>query len=268
MSFKKIAGGVIRPEVRIARNVKLKEPLFFCFGLKGKTEEQLVAPYVLVESGAEVTIVAHCSFPHAEDALHSMEGIFEIGEGAIFKYNEHHYHGEKSGARVLPKLKVKIAQGGEFSSNFNLSKGSVGKVVIEVEAFLEKEAKILIESKVLGKNGKDDIQIIDKVYLNGEDSRAVIKMRAAAKDGGKVFMQGEMYARAAGAAGHVDCQEIVVGIGSTAKAVPIVEVSHEEARVTHEASVGKINQKELETLMTRGLDENQATEMIIEAMMK
>jgi len=45
-------------------------------------------------------------------------------------------------------------------------------------------------------------------------------------------------------------------------------VRNENARVTHEASVGKINQKELETLMTRGLSEDEATELIIEAMMR
>jgi Fe-S cluster assembly scaffold protein SufB len=96
----------------------------------------------------------------------------------------------------------------------------------------------------------------------------LIKMRAAAKNGGRVFMQGETYANAAGAMGHVDCQEIVSGEGSIAKAVPIVEVSNDQARVTHEASVGKINQKELETLMTRGLDDEEATDLIIEAMMR
>ncbi len=47
-----------------------------------------------------------------------------------------------------------------------------------------------------------------------------------------------------------------------------MEVSNDEARVTHEASVGKINQKELETLMTRGLDDEEATDLIIEAMMR
>jgi Fe-S cluster assembly scaffold protein SufB len=47
-----------------------------------------------------------------------------------------------------------------------------------------------------------------------------------------------------------------------------VEVTHDQARVTHEASVGKINQKELETLMTRGLNEEEATDLIVNALMK
>ncbi len=102
----------------------------------------------------------------------------------------------------------------------------------------------------------------------GENSRSLIKMRAAAKDGGRVFMQGETYAEGDNSQGHVDCQEIISGKGSVAQAVPIVKVSNDSARVTHEASVGKINQKELEALMTRGLSEDEAAELIIEAMMK
>jgi hypothetical protein len=92
-------------------------------------------------------------------------------------------------------------------------------------------------------------------------------MRAAAKNGGKVWMQGETFAKAPGAFGHIDCQEIVIGQNSSAKAIPIVEVTNDQARVTHEASVGKINQKELETLMTRGLTEDEATEVVIGALM-
>ena len=165
-------------------------------------------------------------------------------------------------------LKVFIDKSGYFKSNFVLSKGTVGKVKIEVETHLAENAKTEIETKVFGKNKFDSVEIIDRAYLTGKNSKSLIKMRAAAKNGGKVLMQGETFASAPGAVGHVDCQEIVVGKGSIARAVPIVEVDNDQARVTHEASVGKINQKELETLMTRGLDEDQATELIIEAIMR
>lgn len=254
--------------VTIEKNKKISEPLFFCFGLTGAKDEQHIVPRIVLEDGAEVKIVAHCSFPHATASSHKMEGEFVIGKNAKFFYEEHHYHGTRSGAMVMPKLFVDIKDGGRFESKFLLSKGTVGKVSIEVEAKLAKNAVIDIETKVLGRGKKDIVTIIDKVSLEGENSKSLIKMRAAAKDGGRVFMQGETYANAAGAIGHVDCQEIVAGENSVAKAVPIVEVSNDQARITHEASVGKINQKELETLMTRGLDEDEATDLIIEAMMR
>jgi hypothetical protein len=112
------------------------------------------------------------------------------------------------------------------------------------------------------------VEIQDKVYMKGENAKSLIKMRAAARNGGSVWMQGETYAEEKDCRGHVDCQEIVVGEGSRARAVPIVEVGNESARVTHEASVGKVNQKELETLMTRGLEEEKATDLIIDAIMR
>lgn len=258
----------VEAEVLIRKGAKIEEPLFFCFGILEKKQDQFIIPNITVEEGAEVEIIAHCSFPHAQEARHDMEAKFQVGKNAKFSYQEHHYHGKNSGAQVYPKLKFDMKEGSEFYSNFVLTQGTVGQTRIELEGDLGKRSKADIESKVLGKSKKDQVEIIDKINLKGAGSKGLIKMRAAAQNGGKVLMQGETYASAPDAFGHVDCQEIVVGKNSSARAVPIVEVSHDQARVTHEASVGKINQKELETLMTRGLDEEEATELIINSMMK
>jgi hypothetical protein len=80
-------------------------------------------------------------------------------------------------------------------------------------------------------------------------------------------MMGITEASAPGATGHVDCKEIVQGVGSRARAIPIVRVTDENARVTHEAAVGKVSQKELDTLMARGLTEEEAIDMIIKGML-
>jgi len=266
-SYEEIDQGV-RAKIIIKKNQKIKDPLFFCFGIKGKKQEQFIYPKIILEENSEVTIYSHCSFPHSQKNLHEMEGNFVVGKNAKFNYIENHYHGEKSGATVNPDLKVEIKEGGEFISDFSLTKGTVGKVEIKLEAFLGKNARTEIKTKVFGTNKKDEVKITDIIHLEGEGAKSLVTMRAAAKNGGKVWMQGETFANAPGAFGHIDCQEIVIGKNSVAKAVPIVKVTNDQARVTHEASVGKINQKELETLMTRGLDEDEATETIINAMMK
>ena len=258
----------IKVDLRIKKGFKIDQPIFLCFGFMDSHYEQMIVPKVTFEEGAEATVISHCTFPKAIDASHEMEANFEIGKNAKMNYTEYHYHGNDSGARVVPKLKVNVADGGEFLTSFNLSKGTIGKTSIEFEIHLAKNARTEVETKVLGRNEKDHIEIVDKVFLEGENSKSLIKMRAAAKDGGTVLMQGETYARAAGCIGHVDCQEILSGEGSVAKAIPIVEVSNDEARVTHEASVGKINQKELETLMTRGLNEDEASELIINSLLR
>ncbi len=258
----------VNVELKIKKGVKLIEPIFLCFGVMGSHDEQIIIPNVIFEEGAEADVVSHCTFPKAIEVSHEMEAQFKIGKNAKMNYTEYHYHGNESGVRVVPKLNVDIAEGGIFVTSFNLVKGTIGKTSIELEIHLAKNARTEIETKVLGKNEKDHIKIIDKVYLEGENSKSLIKMRAAAKNGGTVLMQGETYAKASGCIGHVDCQEILFGEGSVARAVPIVEVSNDDARVTHEASVGKINQKELETLMTRGLDEDEASELIVNSLLQ
>jgi uncharacterized protein len=64
----------------------------------------------------------------------------------------------------------------------------------------------------------------------------------------------------------VDCLEIVRG-QATASAVPEVKVSHPEAKVTHEAAIGSVDQRQLEALMARGLTPDDAIERIVLGML-
>jgi Fe-S cluster assembly scaffold protein SufB len=64
----------------------------------------------------------------------------------------------------------------------------------------------------------------------------------------------------------MDCAEIVRG-AAVAENVPTVIVRNDQAHVTHEAAIGTVNKKELETLMARGLDEDTAVDVIIREML-
>jgi len=267
MELKELANG-IKATVVVSKGAKIGAPQFFCIGFLGKKGDQFIMPQIEVKDDAEFHLLTHCSFPKAHDVKHKMEGFFRVGKNAKFFYQEYHYHGGHSGAKVDSKLKTEIDEGGYYRNDFNLTKGTVGEVSIDLEAVLIKNARAELDVKVLGKSKNDKINILERVYLNGENSKGIIKMRAAAKNGGQVLMQGETYARSAGCQGHIDCQEIVIGKNSIARAVPIVEVNNDQARVTHEASVGKINQKELEALMAKGLNEEEATDLIVGAMLR
>jgi Fe-S cluster assembly scaffold protein SufB len=84
----------------------------------------------------------------------------------------------------------------------------------------------------------------------------------AVEDTARAHIVGATYGNAEGARGHVDCLEIVRG-NARASAVPEVEVSHPQAKVTHEAAIGAVDQRQLEALMARGLDPEAAVDRII-----
>lgn len=65
----------------------------------------------------------------------------------------------------------------------------------------------------------------------------------------------------------MDCAEIIQG-NVQAKAIPIVNVTNEFAKVTHEAAIGRIDKKQVETLMSRGLEEEEAIDIVVSGMLK
>lgn len=108
---------------------------------------------------------------------------------------------------------------------------------------------------------------METAKLFGEGAKGLIKSRIAVREKAKSEVISELEASAPGARGHVDCTEIVQG-KAKAKAVPLVSVLHEKAQVTHEAAIGRVNQKELETLMAHGLREEEAVDVIIGGLLK
>jgi Fe-S cluster assembly scaffold protein SufB len=52
-----------------------------------------------------------------------------------------------------------------------------------------------------------------------------------------------------------------------ARAIPVVEVRHPKAHVTHEAAIGSVDSKQLQTLMSRGLSEDAAVDLIVQGLL-
>jgi hypothetical protein len=112
----------------------------------------------------------------------------------------------------------------------------------------------------------DLIKIREAAHLNGKSARGILDSKIAIKDQAEAEIYNELTADAAEAMGHVDCTEIIKD-QAIARAIPIVDVRHPEAKVTHEAAIGSVDSTQLQTLMARGLDEEEASEVIIQGLL-
>ena len=266
---KQIKSGV-KVYVEVEKGRKIKEPIFLCFEILSPKGKQIVFPEIILRQNSRANILANCIFPEAENILHQMKAKIILEKNARLDYLENHYHGENYGANVQTGFKVQMAENSFFENKFSLIEGSVGKLNINLDLSLEDKAFSQIFTKVIGRGRQDKVEIIDNVFLKGKESRSVLRMKGVAVNGGNFIFKGNMTAgeQASRATGHIDCQEIVVGRNSKAVSIPMISVVNPEARITHEASVGKINQKELETLMSRGLSEKEAIDFIIRGRIK
>ncbi len=256
----------ISAKVTVKEGVKIKNPVHLCFGVLHNKGTQRIKMDVELKKNSCANFIAHCIFPKAEKVKHIMDAVVEIGEGAEMRYSETHYHGLYGGIEVVPKAVVKVGKNGRYFTDFTLTTGRVGKLDIDYSVEAGENAVTELTARVFG-HANDDIKIKEKVILAGDNSRGLIKTRVALEDEAEAEVTGITEGNAAGARGHVDCMEIVKD-SAVAKAIPIVTVTNQLAKVTHEAAIGSVDKRQMETLMAHGLTPEEAVDVIVKGILK
>lgn len=256
----------INAKVTVREGIKIKNPVHLCFGILHKKGSQKIKMDVTLEKNSSAHFIAHCIFPNAEKVRHIMDAVVEIGEGAEMRYSETHYHGLYGGIEVVPKSVVRIGKNGRYFADFTLIDGRVGTLAIDYSVEAGENAVTELTARVFG-HANDDINIKEKVVLTGKNSRGIIKSRIAIEDEARAEVTGITEGNAEGARGHVDCMEIVKD-NAVASAVPIVKVTNPLAKVTHEAAIGSVDKRQIETLMAHGLTPEEAVDIIVKGILK
>jgi Fe-S cluster assembly scaffold protein SufB len=256
----------VKAHITVAPGAKIERTVHLCFGmLPAEGRQEIIATYDIGD-GAQVEFLAHCTFPNAIKLQHVMDAAIHVGAGATMAYTEAHYHGQTGGIEVVPKARVTVGAGGRFTTTFGLVHGRVGRLEFDYDVTVAERGLAEMVTKVYGQ-GDDAISVREVLHLDGADARGLTKTRVAVRDTASSQVLTTAEGNAPGALGHMDCTEIVRG-QAEARNVPVVVVRDDRARVTHEAAIGTVNKKELETLMARGLDEETAVDTIIRGMLR
>jgi Fe-S cluster assembly scaffold protein SufB len=256
----------IEMHITIAEGVHVAYPIHTCVGLMAAQGTQHIRLHVRLERDSSAELLAHCMFPNAELVQHVMDANVEISEGAELRHTEGHFHGPFGGIEVISQANVHVGRGGRYFSDFSLTSGRVGKLQIIYKVETAENAVAEICARVFG-HATDEIKIQDELILSGKHSRGIIKTRVAVEEEARSEVIGITHGNAEGARGHMDCTELVRD-HAVARAEPIVNVEHPLAKVTHEAAVGTVDQKQLETLMAHGLTPQQAVDVIIMGLLR
>ncbi|NOZ60877.1 MAG: SufBD protein [Calditrichaeota bacterium] len=264
MDAKELEDGV-ELTMRLADDVVVKNPVHLCFGIIPETGIQRIKMDVKIGKNSKISLLSHCTFPNAVAIQHIMDAKINIGENADYTYFERHIHGSKGGIKVVPKAKVTLEKGAKFNTEFELLKGRVGEIYIDYEITGKEDSVMEMTSRISGTED-DIIEIRESGFLVGERARGVLTSKIAARGKARAEVYNTLRATAPFTRGHVDCHEIVKD-EAVAKAIPIVDVEDPRAHVTHEAAIGSVDNKQLETLMSRGMDEEEAVELIINGLL-
>ena len=242
----------------------------------GTVNESLHIPVIITKTGikelvyndfhigknCDILIVAGCGIHNtgSQDSEHNGIHSFFVGKNSKVKYVEKHLGvGTKGGKILNPITNIKLADGAELIME-TTQLGGVTSSIRETNAKLNKAAKLLIKEKIL----TNESQIADtyfNVELLGEDSSVEVISRSVAKENSKQ----KFYSKVIGKAksfGHVECDAILMD-KAVIQSTPEILAECTEATLVHEAAIGKIAGEQLTKLMTMGLTEKEAEDMII-----
>ncbi len=256
----------VKAAITVKRGARIEHPVHLCFGVIPAEGQQYILVYYEVGEGAQVEFLAHCSFPNAVKVQHIMQANIHVGEGASMTYTEAHYHGPAGGTEVRPHAEVSVANRGRFVTTFSLTRGRVGLLDLDYQVDVTADGLAELTTKAYG-TGDDKITVREVVRLNGKGARGLTKTRVAVRDEAVSQVYTTAEGNAPGARGHMSCTEIVRD-RAEAHNMPLVIVRDDQAQVTHEAAIGTVNRKELESLLARGLDEDEAVDLIIRGMLR
>ncbi len=239
-------------------------------------------PVIITESGltdvvyndfhigknANVIIFAGCGIHNDlhKDSEHDGIHRFFLEEGAKVKYVEKHYgEGKGRGKRVLnPTTEIYMKKGSTMNMDSVQIKG-VDNTLRVTKAVLEEDTTLEISEKILT-TGKEKAKTEFVVDLNGENASVHVTSRSVAEGSSyqefisNVTGNTKCYA-------HIECDAIIKDEGKV-KAIPEIYAKNIDANLIHEAAIGKIAGEQLKKLMTLGLNEKEAEEVIIKGFLK
>ncbi|MBI2629217.1 Fe-S cluster assembly protein SufB [Candidatus Pacearchaeota archaeon] len=248
--------------IYIPKNVKVDIPLQAYFRMNAKKGGQFEHTLIIVDEGAEVHYIEGCSAPqYTENSLHA--GCVEVH---VLKNARARYSSIENWSKNTYNLNTKRSMVHENAImewvNGNL--GSHITMLYPCSMLIGKNAK----SDYIGiaYAGKDQFQDTGcKVYHLAPNTSSSIISKGISKNGGISSYRGLISIKKGciNSKSSVRCDGLMLDNASKALTCPTMEVNENDVKVAHEAAVGKVGEDQLFYLMSRGLSEEEATNMIV-----
>ncbi|EGB13623.1 SufBD protein [Pseudodesulfovibrio mercurii] len=245
--------------IRVKAGAKIKDPIQSCLMLKSENVGQNVHNLVIIEEGAEAHIITGCSVAHGtRHGAHLGISEFFVGKNASLTFTM--VHNWSDAVAVRPRSAGKVEEGGKFLNNYVLLKPVKDLQMYPSITLDGADAVARFNSVVVATEGSL-LDMGNRVIMNAPNTRCEIIARTIAS-GGTIISRGHIAAHNVPSKGHLECQGLILG-GGRIWAIPELDGTVEGVELSHEASVGKIAQEEIEYLMARGMDEDEATSTIV-----
>lgn len=247
--------------IRVEKGIKVEFPCQAALYMVQPNIAQMIHNVVILEEGAELHLITGCISQHeVAKGVHIAISENYVGKNAKLTNTMIHSWGPE--VIVRPNSGAIVEEGGMFVSNY-ISLRPAADIISDPRTWLiGRGASAKYLTIILGSE-KSDITTGGEVYLNADGTSAELAHRAVCT-GGRISQRGLLVGNSSCRA-HVDCAGMLLDAGNSGyiESIPGLKAHHPEARMSHEASIGRIAPEQVEYLQSRGMEEREAISMII-----
>jgi Fe-S cluster assembly protein SufB len=282
--FRKYFGTVVPPEdnkfsalnsavwsggsfVYVPKGVDVPLPLQAYFRINGENTGQFERTLIVVEEGASVHYLEGCTAPiYATDSLHAA-----VVEVIALPRSKVRYTTIQNWSNDVYNLVTKRAHAYEDSTVEWIDANTGSKKTVKYPSIYlrGRGATADIISVAVAGNGQHQDTGAKAVHL-APDTRSRIVSKSVSKDGGRATYRGQVKVSpgATNVVASVRCDALMLDDESRSDTYPYIDIQEDDTTLSHEATVGRISQDQVFYLMSRGLTENEAQNLIVQGFLE
>lgn len=248
--------------VYVPEGVEVEIPVQAYFRMNSKGMGQFEHTLIIAEENSTVHYIEGCSAPqYTRNNLHA--GCVEV----FVKENAH-----------VQYSTVQNWSKNTYNLNTKRAKVSTDGVMEWISGSMGSKVTMLYPSSHLNGRGAranhisiayagegQDIDTGAKVVHNAPETSSTIESKSISQESGRTNYRGlvRVAEGAEGSKTSIECDALMFDKEATSDTEPYIELKEDDVEVAHEATVGKIGDEEIHYMQSRGIEEEEAKEMIV-----
>jgi Fe-S cluster assembly protein SufB len=253
--------------VYVPKGVEVPLPLQAYFRINAENTGQFERTLIVVDEGAKVHYIEGCTAPiYSTDSLHAA-----VVEVIALPNSKVRYTTIQNWSRDVYNLVTKRAHAHENATVEWVDANTGSRLTMKYPSIYlrGRGATAEIISVAFAGHGQHQDTGAKAIHL-APDTKSRIISKSVSKDGGRATYRGNLRVQpgATGVVASVRCDALMLDDHSRSDTYPYIDIQEDDTTMSHEAVVGRISQDQVFYLMSRGLTENEATNLIVQGFLE
>ena len=253
--------------VYVPKGVEVPLPLQAYFRINGQNTGQFERTLIVVDEGASLHYIEGCTAPNwATDSLHVAVVEVIALPGAKVRYTT-----IQNWSNDVYNLVTKRAHAHAGATVEWIDANTGAQLTMKYPGIylLGEKAHAEIVSVAVASKGQHQDTGAKAVHLAPNTTSRIVG-KSVCKDGGVATYRGTVKVApgATGVTTSVRCDALILDEGSRSETYPDIDIQEDDTSMSHEATVGRVSDDQIFYLMSRGMTENEATNLIVQGFLE